>query len=484
MMPKIIDVKNIKYHWKVFFLIIPSLLLLAVFAYFPVISGIYYAFHEWDGTSYSKYIGDSHFRYAFGYYWVWLIIIATLYCCVIFGTQSSKKSNFFRRIGGLLFPIIAISLMAKNYLMFTTVSKAVEIQFNFSASIIVWGVILLLFSWLISPKNSYKWILMLIPLIPLIVSILQGLGLNNIFAWLSVVLSLGFILWTIPAVDKFHNIETARTAQSFVAAIICMCALASYTIVDDTLWYGFGLVFILVAFNVLKMIPSAITAVVIHRLKSERMQFIYRVLFIIPFIVPSIVYLLVWKFFFDPNIGAFNKILLYTKVHNVLIWLDGVMNWGGAFSSDVMPAWLGNEKLVIPAIILWGFPWIGIIGIMLYLSGLRNIPKSIYEAAELDGATSIQKFFHIEIPLILSQIKIQMVLMVIETLKSYSFIYILFGQDGGPNGRLMLPGLLMFKMAFIHERAGYACLIGLIIFAFILILTEFNHRYIKIKLEN
>ncbi len=475
MIPKLIDKKNLKYNWKACFFVLPSILLLAVFAYFPVFSAIYHSFFLWDGISYAKYIGDFNFRYAFGHYWIWLGLIITLYCCIIYGDTANKKSNFIRRIGGVLFPLIAIGLVMKN----NYVSNS-SLESYYGASIIIWGAIVLLSSWLISSKNNYKWIIVLTLGVPLLVTILQELGMCSIFAWLAITLLLGFGLWIIPAFNKLPHIEIARTAQSFMGVIICMCCLASYTIVDESLWYGFGLVFILVAFNVLKMIPSAITAVVIHRLKSDKMTFIYRVLFVIPFIIPSIVYLLVWKFFFDPNIGPLNKIIFYTKIHNLLVWLDGIMHWGGAFSDGIAPGWLGDEKLVIPAIIIWGFPWIGIIGVMLYLSGLRNIPKSIYEASELDGATSLQQFFHIEFPLILSQIKIQLVLMVIETLKSFSFIYILFGHDGGPSGRLMLPGLLMFKKAFVDENAGYACVIGLIIFVFILLLTEFNNRYIKI----
>jgi raffinose/stachyose/melibiose transport system permease protein len=262
---------------------------------------------------------------------------------------------------------------------------------------------------------------------------------------------------------------------------LCFWALAKYSGGDPVLWSGFGIVFILVAFNIPKMIPSIATAVFIHRLKSEKFNYIYRVLFVIPMIIPGMVYLLLWKFFFDPNIGIFNKVLVYSKIMNVLVYLDKAFHWGGVFREGYMPVWLGNEHLVLPAFIIWGFPWIGVVGVLIYLAGLQGIPTSVYEAADLDGASPFQKFLHIEFPLILTQIRINLVLMIIGTLKTYAFILILFGEEGGPNGKLMVPGLLMFASAFSRQQAGYACAIGLIIFFFILLLTELNNRYVRVE---
>ncbi len=249
---------------------------------------------------------------------------------------------------------------------------------------------------------------------------------------------------------------------------------------DPVLWYGFGVIAILVAFNVVKMIPSVATAVVINRLESNKAAYVYKVLFVVPMIIPWMVQLLIWKFFYDPSAGLLNKFLHATGLMNVLIHIDKVFDWG-VFIEGVNPVWLGDEKLVIPALILWGFPWVGIVGVLIYLAGLQSIDKSVYEAADIDGIGWFQKFFYIEFPLIMTQVRINMVMMIIGTLKTYGLMLVLFGPNGGPNGKAMVPGLYMYVNAFVHQRAGYACAIGILLFAFILLLTEINNRFLRVE---
>ncbi|MBD3344485.1 MAG: ABC transporter permease subunit [Chitinivibrionales bacterium] len=249
---------------------------------------------------------------------------------------------------------------------------------------------------------------------------------------------------------------------------------------DPVLGRGFLVIFILVTANVIKLIPSMFTAVVINRLKSDKAAYVYKVLFVIPMIIPWMVYLLVWKFFYDPNNGLLNTILNGTGIMNVLQWLDNIFNWG-AFVEGVNPVWLGHEKLVIPALIIWGFPWVGVVGVLIYLAGLQAIDKSVYEAADIDGIGWFGKFWHIEFPLIMTQVRINVVMLIISTLKSYGLMLVLFGVEGGPNGIALVPGLYMYVNAFAFQRVGYACAIGILLFVFILILTEINNRFVRVE---
>jgi ABC-type sugar transport system permease subunit len=248
---------------------------------------------------------------------------------------------------------------------------------------------------------------------------------------------------------------------------------------DPVLGYGFMLVGILIFANLIKMIPSMLTAVVINRLRSAKAAYVYKVLFVVPMIIPGMVYLLMWKFFYDPSVGIFNKILHVSGLFNVLCGVDKVFHWG-IFVAGVNPVWLGDANLIIPSLILWGFPWVGIVGVLIYIAGLQSIEDSVYEAAAIDGIGPIRKFFSIELPLILGQVRINLVLMIIGTLQDYGLMLVLFGTGGGPQGRAMTPGLYMFSQAFENERAGFACAIGLIMFVLILILTEVNNRLVRI----
>jgi ABC-type sugar transport system permease subunit len=249
---------------------------------------------------------------------------------------------------------------------------------------------------------------------------------------------------------------------------------------DRILWKGFGVIGILIIANLFKMIPSIITAIVINRLYNPRAGYFYKVMFVIPMIIPEMVWLLMWKFFYDPSSGILNTILRATGILPMLWRIDTVFNWG-VFPAGTNPVWLGDANLIIPSIIFWGFPWVGIVGVLIYLAGLQSIDESVYEAAAIDGITSLKKLLYIEIPLIMSQIRINLVLMIIATLQGYGLMLILFGASGGPQGIALVPGLYMYSQAFTAGRAGYACAIGFIMFIFILILTELNNRFVRVE---
>jgi len=250
---------------------------------------------------------------------------------------------------------------------------------------------------------------------------------------------------------------------------------------DGVFWGAFLTIAILVVANLFKMIPSIAMAVLIHRLRSERWQYWYRVLVVLPMIVPSLVTLFIWKFFFNPNMGALNSFLDLTGLKSLLIAADKAFGWGGVFLDGIPTAWLGEPALVIPALIIWGFPWLGAVGVLIFLAGLQSIGTEVYEAADLDGVTPFQKFLHIEFPLIMTQVRLMVVLMMIGTLQGYGLQFLLLGEDGGPGGRGMVPGLWMFNRAFFAGEFGYACALGLFLFAFILVLTMINNKFIRVE---
>jgi ABC-type sugar transport system permease subunit len=247
---------------------------------------------------------------------------------------------------------------------------------------------------------------------------------------------------------------------------------------DRVLWGSFATVGCLVLFNLVKMLPSIALAVVLHRLRSERWQYVYRVLLVVPMIVPGLVTLFVWKFYLDPNLGLLNRVLDATGLKAVLVDLDRLAGWG-VFAEGVPIGWLSQPDLVLPSLFLWGFPWIGAVGVLIYLAGLQTISPEVYEAAEIDGVGSLGKFLHIELPLILTQVRLNLTLLIIATLQGYGLQLLLLGDSGGPGGRGLTPGLWMYNRAFIAGEFGYACAIGLILFGFILALSLVNQRYVR-----
>lgn len=272
-----------------------------------------------------------------------------------------------------------------------------------------------------------------------------------------------FFRWSGGEAKRFIGLENFQTALH-----------------DQVFWSSFITIGILVIANVFKMIPTILVAVLIHRLKSDRWQYWYRILVVVPMIVPSLVTLFIWKFFFDPTRGVLNTFIEGTGIKGLLVNLDGFFGWG-VFHQGLPIAWLGEPGLIIPSLIIWGFPWIGAVGVLIFLAGLQSIGQEVYEAAELDGVTSWQKFRYIEFPLIMTQVRISLILMATGTLQGYGLQFLLLGENGGPGGRGMVPGLWMFNRAFFAGEFGYACALGLFLFAFILILTLVNNKYVRVE---
>ena len=262
---------------------------------------------------------------------------------------------------------------------------------------------------------------------------------------------------------------------------------------DHKFWKAFSNAFILGLANILKMAPSILAAVCLHRVRSERMQFIYRVGFVVPMIVSQMVVVLLWKAFYEPTSGVLNTLLNASGAMNVLVHFSsaaasigrvidvgGFFTWfGNLFIQGQNPAWLGMPKFTYLAVILWGFPWVGSFGVLLYYTCLQSIGKDIYEAAEVDGAGWFTKFRHIELPLILKQVRVMMILVIMGSINDAGTIMVLCGIQGGPGGVVDVPALFMFREAFQAQRMGFACGIGVVLFLIILMMTKVNEYLIK-----
>jgi raffinose/stachyose/melibiose transport system permease protein len=229
---------------------------------------------------------------------------------------------------------------------------------------------------------------------------------------------------------------------------------------DYTFWESFTNLFFLVTFQVIVvMIMPLVVAKLIFSLSSERASYVYRILFLFPIVVPHVANYLIWRGLVYGEDGLVNHML-------VAIGLG-----------DYARAWFSSPSFVLWAIAFIGFPFAGGINILIYYAGLTAIPDSVHEAAELDGATGVKKFVLVDVPMVLSQIKLLVMLTIIGGIQGFEAIYIL--TSGGPGFRSMVPGLWMYQNAFDFQRMGYACAIGVILFLIILGLTVLNLRYFR-----
>ena len=240
-------------------------------------------------------------------------------------------------------------------------------------------------------------------------------------------------------------------------------------------WQSFKNAFILGVANALKMIVALLVAVCIHRCRSEKLQYYYRLLFVIPMVIPPLVVALIWRsFFFEATNGYLNRFLEWANLFPVLNWMAPAFGWGDAFAGASKPAWLGDPRLLMTSVIIWGFPWISSLAILTHLAKLQGIGREIYEAGEIDGVGWWSKFTRIELPLITGSIYIMLVFTIIGTIIDAGMIIALAGFEGGGGGKVDVPALFMLRKAFIDQKMGYACAVGIVLSLIVMTLQKLS----------
>lgn len=192
-------------------------------------------------------------------------------------------------------------------------------------------------------------------------------------------------------------------------------------------------------------------------------------------------------------LGLFLAILLNARIHGLawlrtVYYLPAVLSgvavsflWIWIFSADwgVLnfllsligirgPGWLSTQKWVLPALIimsLWGVGG----SLVIYLAGLQGVPTEIYEAAEVDGAGRVRRFWHVTIPMISPVLLFQLIMGIIGSLQTFTQSYVM--TSGGPNNASLFFLLYVWRHAFQLLNMGYASALAWAIFIYILVLT-------------
>jgi multiple sugar transport system permease protein len=182
-----------------------------------------------------------------------------------------------------------------------------------------------------------------------------------------------------------------------------------------------------------------------------------RAVIFFPYIISFVIVALMWKSLLDPYTGILNSVLF-------ALGLPG-------------QNWLGTPSTALPtmiAITVWkdvGY------AMLIYIAAIQGIPQSLYEAAELDGATPRQQFNTITIPLLAPTTLFLTVISMISHLQDISAPYLL--TNGGPANATRLFGLHVFEAAFLELNIGYASALSFIMFIIILVITLVQFRLLN-----
>ncbi len=219
--------------------------------------------------------------------------------------------------------------------------------------------------------------------------------------------------------------------------------------------------FRMVFFSVLFHTPIALLLAVAIEAKLRGYRF-FKTLFFVPTVFPLTSVGLMWYFIFMPT-GALNNFLK----------MIGLTSW--------VKAWLVMPETAMNMIIFVNI-WVGIgYYMVIILAGLTTIPKELYEAAAIDGASHRQNFFYITIPNLKSILIMCITMDIIGTVKIFDLVFAMTG--GGPNGLTNLPTTLLYNEAFKYNHYGLGSAIGIIILVICLVLTIGSNKLLTLKGE-
>jgi multiple sugar transport system permease protein len=266
-----------------------------------------------------------------------------------------------------------------------------------------------------------------------------------------VILMLGLIFW--PFINAIGLSMTVRQSRREV-----FVGLANYgrLLADEQF---LGALINTIRFTVISVALKLVVGLTIASLLNSKLpgRNILAGLMLLPWIVPEVVTALTWRGLYDPIFGGLNPIL------------QGL----GITDRDI--GWLSEPGLALPSVIavnIWkGIPFFT----MLLLAGLKAIDKELYEAAEVDGANAVDRFFNITLPGLRYVLAVTVLLSTISTFNSFGIVYLMTG--GGPSGETRLYSILAYERALLQNRFGPGAAVSLavapLLGIFILMLARF-----------
>lgn len=224
----------------------------------------------------------------------------------------------------------------------------------------------------------------------------------------------------------------------------------TWLVIKNTLLYGIGS-------TIFQNIIGLLYALLLNQ--SIKMKAVTRTIVYLPVIISPIIMGYIWYFFFAYQGGALNDLLVFLGFEKI-----------NALGTPELNSWI--------IVFVNTYQFVGI-AMIIYLAGLQSISKDYYEAAQLDGASALQQFKNITLPLLMPSITINVVLNIIGGLKLFDVIVALTG--GGPGDASQSMSTFMYDLYFRRQDAGYAATEGVCMALIILVISLSALVYFKRK---
>ena len=263
-----------------------------------------------------------------------------------------------------------------------------------------------------------------------------------------------FLFWPV-----LSAVRTSLFNDSLVGSA-SWAGLENYTdlLSDSTFWAAMWhtAFFTLLSVPPLVLLPLGL-ALLVSRVR--RMQWLFRLAFFAPYVLPVSVIVLIWNWMYQPSFGLINSYLVSLGFAEV--------------------NWLGQPGVAMVAAVIATVWWTLGFNFVLYLAGLQEIPRELYEAAATDGATPGQQLRRITLPLLSSTFVLVTVLQVIASLKVFDQLYLLQAGSAGPEDSTRSAIQLIYETGFTQYRVGYASAMSFVFFVVVVIVTVISLRLVR-----
>jgi multiple sugar transport system permease protein len=213
-----------------------------------------------------------------------------------------------------------------------------------------------------------------------------------------------------------------------------------------------------VIFTVGTLVPTVVVGLAVAATLNRKIRGIgvFRTVLFMPLAVSAVVMAVVWQFVFNTNDGLLNIMLGWIGIGPV--------------------PWLTDPKWAMVSLCLVSV-WKSVpFATVILLAAMQGVPETLYEAARIDGAGAVRRFFSITVPLIRGALSFVVVISIINAFQAFDQVYVLTGGHGGPETGTYVLGIMLFQNAFAFLDFGYASALAWVMFAILLVLTVLQLR--------
>lgn len=212
-------------------------------------------------------------------------------------------------------------------------------------------------------------------------------------------------------------------------------------------------------------VPTTLVVSLILALLVNREQWgnsFFRLAFFAPWVLPSAVVAMVWKWMLQPGNGV----------------LDYYLSRTGLISST---NWLGNPNVALYALAVVWIWWSAGYGMVIYLAALQDIPQEFYDAAAIDGANGWQRFWYITFPMLTAATSFLVILSTISAMRAFDLFFLM--TQGGPGGSTSSVVFQIWQSGFIENKMGFAATMSVLLFVAIFLLALVEFRFVRERAE-